>query len=38
MIRIEAENNNAERAGSLMDRILMGLVTQLGLSFLPFQI
>lgn len=29
MVRIEAENNESAAPGSLMDRILMGLVTQL---------
>jgi len=30
MVRVESENGEAERAGSLMDRVLMGLVTRLG--------
>lgn len=31
MIRIEAESNESDAPGSLMDRILMGLITQLGM-------
>lgn len=30
MVRVESENGEADRAGSLVDRILMGLITRLG--------
>jgi nucleolar protein 9 len=30
MVRVESENGEADRAGSLMDRALRGLITRLG--------